>query len=1325
MRVTLVYKTSKLDLTIPKKWAKGQVRQLVEHYVSSPTGKRLGLNQSSWEDIYLEASGQSISQDAVLHLSLRDGDVVQVRRQQHEDATLAAAAAAAEGESPRPSVRLKSSIAKHATQKAEDFASAHDDCEWRGVRFGCYVVCDGHGGQQAAQSAKQRLLPTLLAKLDERAGDSDPASALARELPAAMVASFEAVDAGVDGTSGTTATMVLVLPGAVAAAAAGADLVDSDDEDVEPRRELGDAAQLAALAGEAALVVCANVGDSLAFVDDARAGKTVRLLSHDHRLERNSSEQQRCRNAGGRVEREDPSDAKKPLRLWPGGLMMSRVLGDFDAPQALPAPEIRACLIFDGRARVVVASDGLWDELSGRAAFKAAAPKQPAAAAQLLVTEARKRAARRKEGADDIVAVVVDVDVSSRGSCGGKSSDDERSSVVRLWDAPARLAGAALDAAIVDARRRKVAAVARGAGVDALEWCGLATDPATFFRAHKVAGVGGFGRVILCSHRLTGDPIAIKVMTKAALRRKRHERRARVERDSLVSLSSRDNSGLVSSLSCAWQNEAAVYLAMPYIGGGDLATALEEFGRLPPANVAFYAAELLCALSFAHSRGVLHRDVKPENLLLDTDGHAVLIDLGLARPAPRPELGADDLARTRCGTDEYWSPEMVRKEAYSTATDVWSAAVLVYELLAGKPPFLPDQLTAHKKKHHKQKKDAPLVSSIHEAVLHKALKFHPPEAFSACAVDLLRRALDRDRTQRLGVSRLDGLSADIASIRRHAWWRSTAPTADLGDLDDDDAWWSALERRRIPPPAPVWAPPRRSDDDDATTTSALRDANEARAYLRPSEPADDRLAPSSPASSATHAPAAAGFRDIVAAEKSRHRTRDPYDGFEHASPADACWSLPAPRGRPVEPIESASAPSCEAVRFSSVLAAQAAGRGVLARLRARSLRRAANRVSRFARTALARRRAAARARAVPAIVRALDRAARRVAKLAYLKWCRFSTRVASARAAQQRRRDKEIAERADRPEKKPDSLDQHRKPRGGSRGRGASRGRGRGRWQDDRNGKRQPFEHQDRRPDRPSRPDVAAVDAPPDGPPRYVNGDDPGPEDSCKRPPRRSKTADQDAALRYANGDDPGPPPTRSSAKDATKPPRRSKTPNNQDPHSRHDNFDAPKPPQRPKTPEQAPPTPPTTGDRANKSRRPRTTDTLRDKTPPAPANNNKNHRKPAANDPKRSPPQATATSEGGLQAAKSAAERETTNGHHSSRRLPRVEQPRRNNQGSDQPREPPVEATPQSRPTTRDPPAFRGRGRGRGGGRSWSRGRGTPRASGPTVPKTSTVAQS
>ena len=185
---------------------------------------------------------------------------------------------------PRPT-RARPAIARETrraprrlTSKAEDFVSCSENECWRGVRFGAYLVCDGHGGQAAAAAATAKLVAATLAALDARAPPGgEPLAALAAHLPGAVVDAFVATDAdcrGGRGGAGSTATLVLLLPGAAAAAAALAGY-DSDDE--APARQVAEGCRGAALA------LCASVGDSLAFVDGL-------ALSHDHRLDRNAAE---------------------------------------------------------------------------------------------------------------------------------------------------------------------------------------------------------------------------------------------------------------------------------------------------------------------------------------------------------------------------------------------------------------------------------------------------------------------------------------------------------------------------------------------------------------------------------------------------------------------------------------------------------------------------------------------------------------------------------------------------------------------------------------------------------------------------------------------------------------------------------------------------------------------------------------------------------------------------------------------------------------------------------------------------------------------------
>jgi len=148
-------------------------------------------------------------------------------------------------------------------------------------------------------------------------------------------------------------------------------------------------------------LVCANVGDSHAYF---YSGVNTTRLNSDHRLDSNKAECERVKAAGGRIDNHETKSEMGPMRLYPGGLMMSRTIGDSGAPQAIATPEVRIAYLPSCGGRITIASDGLWDIATGKQASKITHTKAPQPGAQSLVVNAQKKNSR-----DDITVTVIDI----------------------------------------------------------------------------------------------------------------------------------------------------------------------------------------------------------------------------------------------------------------------------------------------------------------------------------------------------------------------------------------------------------------------------------------------------------------------------------------------------------------------------------------------------------------------------------------------------------------------------------------------------------------------------------------------------------------------------------------------------------------------------------------------------------------------------------------------------------------------------------------------------------------------------------------------------
>uniref|UniRef100_A0A3P9GYA7 non-specific serine/threonine protein kinase n=1 Tax=Oryzias latipes TaxID=8090 RepID=A0A3P9GYA7_ORYLA len=208
------------------------------------------------------------------------------------------------------------------------------------------------------------------------------------------------------------------------------------------------------------------------------------------------------------------------------------------------------------------------------------------------------------------------------------------------------------------------------------------------FELLKVLGTGAYGKVFLVrkvSGHDAGKLYAMKVLKKATIVQKaKTAEHTRTERQVLEHIR---QSPFLVTLHYAFQTDTKLHLILDYVNGGELFTHLVQRVRFKEQEVALYSGEIVLALEHLHALGIVYRDLKLENVLLDSNGHIVLTDFGLSK-----EFDQAERAFSVCGTIEYMAPEIVEggQSGHDMAVDWWSLGVLMYELLTGGSPYTVD-----------------------------------------------------------------------------------------------------------------------------------------------------------------------------------------------------------------------------------------------------------------------------------------------------------------------------------------------------------------------------------------------------------------------------------------------------------------------------------------------------------------------------------------------------------------------------------------------------------------------------------------------------------
>uniref|UniRef100_A0A0G4G069 Protein kinase domain-containing protein n=1 Tax=Chromera velia CCMP2878 TaxID=1169474 RepID=A0A0G4G069_9ALVE len=283
------------------------------------------------------------------------------------------------------------------------------------------------------------------------------------------------------------------------------------------------------------------------------------------------------------------------------------------------------------------------------------------------------------------------------------------------------------------------------------------------FDLRTTVGTGTFGRVRVVKVKGSADrtPLAMKILKKSEVIRLKQVEHVKAEKAILQMI----EHPFIVNLITAFQDERRLFMVMEYINGGELFSYLRRQGRLPDQDGRFYASEIVSAFEYLHSMNIVYRDLKPENLLIDAVGHVKITDFGFAKIV-------EDRTWTLCGTPEYLAPEIIQSKGHGKSVDWWALGILIYEMLAGYPPFYDEN-----------------PFGIYQKVLAGRIDF--PKHIDVKPKDLIKRLLTHDLTKRYGC-----LKNGADDIKKHKWFKGVD--------------WDVVYQRGMAPP---FKPSVRSLDD--------------------------------------------------------------------------------------------------------------------------------------------------------------------------------------------------------------------------------------------------------------------------------------------------------------------------------------------------------------------------------------------------------------------------------------------------------------------------------------------------------------------------------
>ena len=259
------------------------------------------------------------------------------------------------------------------------------------------------------------------------------------------------------------------------------------------------------------------------------------------------------------------------------------------------------------------------------------------------------------------------------------------------------------------------------------------------FKLLKVLGRGTFGKVCLAQYKATKKYYAMKIMKKNIILEHNQVTHTLLEKNILQNL----NYQFLVGMDFCFQTQERIYFAMNFIRGGELFSHLYKCKYFPEEKAKFYSAIVGLALEYLHTHGIVYRDIKPDNILIDEDGYLKLADFGMSKM-----LKDQEKAFSLCGTPEYFAPEIITREGHNKSADWWSYGILLYEMLYGIPPFYSKN-----------------TEKMFELITKAKLKFPQKIEVSDDAKDLIKKLLVKNQDLRLGCE------GGFEEIKKHSFFK--------------------------------------------------------------------------------------------------------------------------------------------------------------------------------------------------------------------------------------------------------------------------------------------------------------------------------------------------------------------------------------------------------------------------------------------------------------------------------------------------------------------------------------------------------------------------